>query len=69
VERLREGKTTLVIAHDFSEIETFDQILVLRKGRLVEKGSHLELLERKGDYYRMFSRQGSRETAVRSSPR
>jgi ATP-binding cassette subfamily B protein/subfamily B ATP-binding cassette protein MsbA len=68
VERLREGKTTLVIAHDFSEIETFDQILVLRKGRLVEKGSHIQLLERKGDYYRMFSRQGSREASLKSSP-
>lgn len=67
VERLRKGKTTLVIAHHFAGIESYDQILVLRQGRLVERGTHAELLARQGDYYRMFRRQGVRpgETVAR----
>jgi len=67
VERLRKGKTTLVIAHHFAGIESYDQVLVLRQGRLVERGTHAELLARQGDYYRMFRRQGVRpgETVAR----
>ena len=65
VERLREGKTTLVIAHHFSELESFDQILVLRKGKLVEQGTHAQLLSRKGDYYKMFRLHGLREAPLR----
>jgi len=65
VERLRQGKTTLVIAHHFSELESFDQILVLRKGRLVEQGTHAQLLGRRGDYYRMFRLLGAKEAAMR----
>lgn len=61
VDRLRAGKTTLVIAHHFSEIESFDQILVLRRGRLVECGTHAELLALRGDYFRMFQRRGPKE--------
>lgn len=61
VDRLRAGKTTLVIAHHFSEIESFDQILVLRRGRLVECGTHAELLALRGDYFRMFQRRGAKE--------
>ncbi len=54
VDRLREGKTTLVIAHHFSDLESYDQILVLRNGRVVEQGAHDELLQRRGEYYQMF---------------
>ncbi|MBS1807893.1 MAG: ABC transporter ATP-binding protein [Acidobacteria bacterium] len=54
VDRLREGKTTLVIAHHFADLENYDQILVLRQGQLVEQGTHAELLRRQGEYYRMF---------------
>ena len=61
VDRLRAGKTTLVIAHHLSALETFDQILVLRRGRLVEQGTHAALLALGGDYCRMFQRRGSRE--------
>jgi ATP-binding cassette subfamily B protein/subfamily B ATP-binding cassette protein MsbA len=61
VDRLRAGKTTLVIAHHFSEIESFDQILVLRRGRLVESGTHAQLLALRGDYYKMFQRRGAKE--------
>ncbi len=54
VDRLREGKTTLVIAHHFSDLESYDQILVLQHGKVVEQGTHDELLQQKGEYYQMF---------------
>ena len=54
VGRLQAGKTTLVIAHHFAELESYDQILVLRNGQLVEQGTHAELLRRQGEYYKMF---------------
>jgi ATP-binding cassette subfamily B protein/subfamily B ATP-binding cassette protein MsbA len=54
VDRLRAGKTTLVIAHHFSDLESYDQILMLRHGRVVEQGTHAELLARRGEYYQMF---------------
>ena len=54
VDRLRVGKTTLVIAHHFSDLESYDQIIVLRSGRVIEQGTHDELLQRRGEYYQMF---------------
>ena len=57
VKRLQEGKTCLVIVHQFSSIKNFDQILVLRQGKLVEKGTHAELLSLKGYYYQLYQLQ------------
>lgn len=57
VDRLQRGKLTLVIAHQFYDLESFDQILVLRKGRLVEQGTHAQLMSQKGDYFKMFRHQ------------
>jgi ATP-binding cassette subfamily B protein len=48
--RTREGRTTLVIAHHFAAMERFDQILVLRDGRVVEQGRHADLLAQGGFY-------------------
>ena len=48
--RVMEGRTSIVIAHRLSTIRHVDRILVFRKGKLVEEGSHEELLE-KGGYY------------------
>ncbi len=50
LERLRRGKTTLVIAHHFAAMEKFDLILVLKNSRLIEQGTHAQLLDRGGHY-------------------
>ncbi|MEK7350254.1 MAG: ABC transporter ATP-binding protein, partial [Nitrospirota bacterium] len=57
VARLQAGKTTLVIAHQFFAMEQFDQILVLENGRLVEQGTHRQLVARKGPYCALLAHQ------------
>ncbi|MBS1790435.1 MAG: ABC transporter ATP-binding protein [Acidobacteria bacterium] len=60
LDQLRQGKTTLVIAHHLTSFEDFDQILVLRRGKLVEQGTHGELLKLRGYYFRMLQRQAGK---------
>jgi ATP-binding cassette subfamily C protein CydCD len=55
--RLMEGRTTLVIAHRLSTIRDADRIVVLDAGRVVEQGTHAELLERGDLYARLVSTQ------------
>jgi len=55
--KVKAGRTTLVIAHRLSTIVDADQILVLRRGRIAEHGTHAELLERKGEYAALWRRQ------------
>ena len=57
LERISRGRTTLVIAHRLSTVMDADQILVLNHGRIVERGSHAQLLEAKGEYARMWALQ------------
>ena len=57
VARLQAGKTTLVIAHQFVAMDQFDQILVLENGRVVEQGTHRQLVARKGQYYALLAHQ------------
>ena len=54
LERLMEGRTTLVIAHRLSTIEKADRILVLDQGQLIEQGTHSELLEKNGLYTQLY---------------
>jgi ATP-binding cassette, subfamily B, heavy metal transporter len=57
LERIAEGRTTLVIAHRLSTVMDADQILVLSHGRVAERGTHQQLLEAKGEYARMWALQ------------
>jgi ATP-binding cassette subfamily B protein len=57
LERISEGRTTLVIAHRLSTVMDADQILVLAHGRVVERGTHGQLLDAKGEYARMWALQ------------
>jgi ATP-binding cassette, subfamily B, bacterial MsbA len=57
VDRLLQGRTVFVIAHRLSTITHADQILVLDRGEIVERGTHAELLARRGAYHRLYSLQ------------
>lgn len=57
MEKLMEGKTCFIIAHRLSTIEHADQILVVEGGTIAERGSHQELMQKKGVYYQMYASQ------------
>lgn len=57
--RIMRGRTTLLITHRLSQIRWADRILVLRRGELVDQGSHEELMERCEAYRRIFARYGA----------
>src|SRR5688572_11428291 len=57
LERIAVGRTTLVIAHRLSTVMDADQILVLSQGRIVERGTHAQLIDAQGEYARMWALQ------------
>lgn len=57
LEKMRKGRTTIAIAHRLSTIQDADCIYVLDKGKIIESGSHEELLALKGTYHRMYKLQ------------
>lgn len=59
LEELMKSRTTFVIAHRLSTVEKADRILVMEKGRIVEQGSHQELLDQSGRYSQLYHNQFS----------
>lgn len=58
---LKKGKTSLIISHRASSVKNADRILVLHEGRIMEEGTHSELLEKKGLYREIFEKQSKEE--------
>lgn len=58
LDHLMENRTSLVIAHRLSTIQKADNIIVLSKGEIIEQGTHNELMDLKGNYYKLSSLQG-----------
>jgi ATP-binding cassette subfamily B protein len=64
LERISQGRTTLVIAHRLSTVMDADQILVLSHGRIIERGTHRQLIDAKGEYARMWALQQQQAQAA-----
>jgi len=60
------GRTSFIIAHRLSTIKNADRILVLHNGKVVEEGTHTQLLKKKGRYYRLYTNQFKDEQARRA---
>ena len=63
-DHLLKGHTSFVIAHRLSTIRKADVILVVKDGKIIEQGSHRELLDKKGYYYELYSKQFEEEVAM-----
>ena len=55
MDKLMKGRTVFVIAHRLSTVQNADLIMVLDHGRIIEQGSHSELIDMKGKYYQLYT--------------
>jgi subfamily B ATP-binding cassette protein MsbA len=67
VDRLLRGRTVFVIAHRLSTIVHADQILVLERGEIIERGTHAELVAARGAYHRLYTLQFGSMSSVSDS--
>ena len=65
MESVTAGRTSLMIAHRLSTVRNADLILVVKNGRIVEQGTHTELLSGKGYYHELYTRQYEEEATAR----
>jgi len=68
MEALMKGRTSFIIAHRLSTIRRADKIVVIDNGRIVETGSHAELVRARGHYYRMYTQQFRHEREIELDP-
>ncbi len=61
MEALMRGRTSFIVAHRLSTIRRADRILVIEAGRIIEQGTHAELLRQRGHYYRLYTQQFRRD--------
>ena len=57
LDSLKEGRTTIVIAHRLSTVESANKIIVMDNGKIVEVGNHKDLIDREGFYYKLYNSQ------------
>lgn len=57
IKKIIEGRTSIIIAHRLSTIKNCDRILVIKRGKIIEDGSHSELMHSKGHYHHLYTRQ------------
>ncbi len=57
IDKVIKGRTSFIIAHRLSTVVNADIILVVSDGKIIEKGSHKELMKQKGYYYELYTRQ------------
>jgi ATP-binding cassette, subfamily B, multidrug efflux pump len=69
LEKVMKGRTCLVIAHRLSTIRNADRIIVFHRGEIREMGSHAELMEQRGIYYRLYQLQYEREESRLGMPK
>lgn len=67
LDKAREGRTCIVIAHRLTTIQTADRIAVINEGRVVEMGTHSQLVTREGAYFRLLQAQNAVKTPPKSS--
>ena len=65
IDHLLKDRTSFLIAHRLSTIRKADLILVVKDGKIVEQGKHLELLQKGGYYHDLYSRQFAEENAAK----
>lgn len=67
IEKVMAGRTTFIVAHRLSTIRNVSKILVIDKGKIIESGTHQELINLKGEYYTLYKNQFIDEQVLKSA--